>query len=153
MNPIARFLATGAYVGYAPAASGTFGTLVAIPLAIALDRLAGGNAALLAASILVCAAAAVWSADVFARASGVKDPSAVVSDEIAGYLFAVAFMPATAPRLFAAFVAFRFFDIVKPPPIRQLERLPGGFGIVADDLLAGVAANVVVRLVAGPLGI
>jgi phosphatidylglycerophosphatase A len=150
---IARFLATGFYSGYAPVAPGTFGTLAAVPLAYVLYVATGASGPLYVLALGICVGAATWACDRFAAELGVKDPSVVVADEIAGYLLAVAFMPATVPRLFAAFVAFRFFDIVKPPPVRQAERLPGGLGIVADDLLAGVLANLVVRLAAHFLGI
>lgn len=150
---IARLLATGFYTGYAPVASGTFGTIAAVPLAYGLFLATGSTGPVYVLAVGVCIGAAIWSSDRFAAELEVKDPSVVVADEIAGYLLAVAFMPATAPRLFAAFVAFRFFDILKPPPVRQAERLPGGLGIVADDLLAGILANLVVRLAAPYLGI
>lgn len=150
---IARFLATGFYSGYAPIAPGTFGTLAAVPLAYALFLLTGAAGPVYVLALAVCIGAAIWASDRFAAELEVKDPSVVVADEIAGYLLAIAFMPATGPRLFAAFVAFRFFDILKPPPVRQAERLPGGLGIVADDLLAGVLANLVVRLAAHFLAI
>ncbi len=138
-----RFIATGAYTGYAPVAPGTFGTLPGVVLAVALAGLSSaGYLVALAAAIVV----AVWASERFAAAEGVKDPSIVVADEIVGYLVATAFLPLTPTSLLAAFLAFRFFDITKPPPARQAEGLPGGIGIVADDLIAGLYANLALRL-------
>jgi phosphatidylglycerophosphatase A len=93
------------------------------------------------ALIVIC----IWAADRHAADIGLKDPSVVVCDEIAGMAVAAAFLPLTAATLLAAFLLFRFFDVLKPPPIRQAEQLPGGLGIVADDLLAGLVANLVLR--------
>lgn len=143
MAALTRFIATGAYVGYAPVAPGTFGTLPGVALALALVGLpAWAYVAVLTAAIAV----AVWACDRFAAAQGVKDPSIVVADEIVGYLVATAFLPLTPATVLASFLAFRFFDITKPAPARQAERLAGGVGIVADDLVAGVYANLVLRL-------
>jgi phosphatidylglycerophosphatase A len=75
-----------------------------------------------------------------ARASGVKDPQFVVIDEVAGQLIALIAVPVTWKSLLAGFILFRSFDIVKPPPVRQLERLPEGIGIVLDDVAAGLYA-------------
>ena len=81
-----------------------------------------------------------------ARAYGKKDPSFVVIDEVAGQLIALIFAPVTWKSLLAAFILFRGFDILKPPPIRQLERLPEGTGIMLDDVGAGLLALVVMQL-------
>jgi|SRR6266496_1944408 len=80
------------------------------------------------------------------RASGNKDPQFVVIDEVAGQLIALITAPATWKSLLAGFILFRGFDIVKPPPVRQLERLPQGFGIVLDDVGAGLYALAVMQL-------
>lgn len=81
-----------------------------------------------------------------ARAYGKKDPSFVVIDEVAGQLIALIFAAVTWKSLLAAFILFRAFDILKPPPIRQLERLPEGTGIMLDDVGAGLLALVVMQL-------
>lgn len=81
-----------------------------------------------------------------ARASGKKDPGFVVIDEVAGQWIALMFVPATWKTLLAAFILFRGFDIVKPPPVRQLERFPEGTGIVVDDVAAGLYALLVMQL-------
>src|SRR6266566_2143915 len=81
-----------------------------------------------------------------ARAYGVKDPQFVVIDEVAGQWIALLFAPRTWKTLLAGFILFRVFDIVKPPPVRQLERLPEGTGIVVDDVAAGVYALALMQL-------
>src|SRR4051794_21042584 len=81
-----------------------------------------------------------------ARASAVKDPQFVVIDEVAGQLIALIAAPPAWKTFLAGFVLFRAFDIVKPPPVRQLERLPEGTGIVMDDVAAGIYALVVMQL-------
>lgn len=144
MKLLARLIATGLYTGHAPVASGTFGTLPGVVLAAALAALHLAPLAYLAvlvAVVVVC----IWAADVHAREVGLKDPSVVVCDEIAGFVVTMAFIPMTPATLVAAFFLFRLFDIVKPPPVRQAEALPGGLGIVADDVLAGVFANLMLR--------
>ena len=81
-----------------------------------------------------------------ARASGKKDPSFVVIDEVAGQLIALIAVPLAWKTFLAGFILFRVFDILKPPPVRQLERLPKGTGIVLDDVAAGIYALVVMQL-------
>ena len=81
-----------------------------------------------------------------ARASGVKDPQFVVIDEVAGQWITLLFAPVTWKTVLAGFILFRGFDIVKPPPVRQLERLPEGTGIVVDDVAAGIYALAVLQL-------
>jgi phosphatidylglycerophosphatase A len=144
---LARLLASAGGLGLAPVASGTFGTLAGIPIAIALDRSLGDQALLYLAAVVLLSLLAIWAADVSARDAEIKDPSFVVIDEVAGYVVTVALLPATVPVLVAGFFIFRAFDIVKPPPVGALERLPGGLGIVADDLAAGLLSHVLLRLV------
>lgn len=96
--------------------------------------------------LLVASAIGVYSAGRAAPEWG-DDPGQVVIDEGVGFLFAVAFLPPNAGTIIAGFFVFRAFDIVKPPPARQLEALPRGWGIVADDVVAGLYSNVVIRLV------
>jgi phosphatidylglycerophosphatase A len=141
-----RFLATAGFTGYLPAAPGTFGTLVAIPLYLVLSRL---NLPVRALIVAAFAAAAVPVAGSAERRAGVKDPGSIVIDEVAGFLVA---MLGVAPKLStvaAGFLLFRAFDILKPPPVNQAQRLPGGLGIVADDVLAGLYTNLALRLALG----
>lgn len=141
---IANLISTWFGCGRSPVAPGTAGSAAAIVIAILLHRYAGfgpwhflGMAALLFFP-------AVWSADVTARVYKIKDPGFVVVDEVLGQWISLA----GAARLnwttfLAAFALFRLFDIWKPAPVRQLERLPGGLGINADDAMAGVYAALV----------
>jgi len=81
-----------------------------------------------------------------ARATGIKDPQFVVIDEVAGQLIALIAVPLAWQTFLAGFILFRAFDIVKPPPVRQLEKLPEGTGIVLDDVAAGIYALIVMQL-------
>ena len=89
----------------------------------------------------------MWAAGVVARASGIEDPGFVVVDEVLGQWIALAGLARWgAIGVSAAFLLFRLFDIWKPPPVRQLEALPGGLGIILDDVMAGVYAALVLFL-------
>lgn len=90
-----------------------------------------------AAALLVTLLLALWSAGPTAKKMGKEDPSCIVIDEVAGMLVSVLGVVFSVKSYLAGFLLFRFFDIVKPPPIRQSQRLPGSWGILADDLLAG----------------
>jgi len=138
------FLATGGYIGRVPMAPGTFGSLAGLPLAFILSTVSWSwSLAIMLAFILV----AVWSAGDAARQIGAKDPGCIVIDEIAGMAVALLGMPFTPVNCLAGFILFRFFDILKPPPVRQLDRnLGGGWGIVLDDIAAGILANTVLRI-------
>jgi len=131
----AHFIALGFGAGLAPVAPGTFGTLVAIPIAIALRAYASD--AVFAAVIVVLALAGVWAAGVTGRALGVSDHGAIVIDEVVAFLLVLWFVDGGPVRIAIAFLLFRVFDIVKPPPIRQLDvALKSGVGVMLDDLLA-----------------
>jgi len=131
----AHFIALGFGAGLAPVAPGTFGTLVAIPLAAVLRLYASD--AVFAAAIVVLGLAGTWAAELTGRALGVPDHGAIVIDEVVAFLLVLWLVDAGPLRIAVAFVLFRFFDIVKPPPIRQLDRaLKNGVGVMLDDLLA-----------------
>jgi phosphatidylglycerophosphatase A len=148
---LAVLVATGGGVGFLPLVPGTFGTLLGLPLAYGVVQLPGialqigAVAAVIAASIPICTEAA-------RQLGRAKDPSAIVLDEIAALPIVFAFISPErlswqSPWLWlAGFVLFRLFDITKPPPARQLERLPDGLGIVADDLAAAVYACAALHL-------
>jgi phosphatidylglycerophosphatase A len=135
----ALLIATWFGCGYAPVGPGTAGSLAALAIAIALNRLDGsgnGTFLLLTGALLV---PAVWAASVVSQRVGQKDPHIVVVDEVLGQWLTLAGASTLNWKSWlAAFVLFRLFDIWKPPPARQLEALPGGIGIVADDLMAGL---------------
>ncbi len=99
------------------------------------------------AGLIALFLAAVWSAEAVAKAENRHDPSHVVIDEVMGMAVSIAFLPWTFATIAAGFVLFRIFDITKPFPARRSEKLPGGWGIVMDDVVAGIYANIVLRLV------
>lgn len=135
----ALILATWFGSGLAPVASGTFGTLAALPLAYAVSVAGSGCGVLVALTLF---GLAFWSSERTRRLLRSDDPSPVVIDEVAGTLVTLFLVPPSWMGWTAGFFLFRFFDIFKPYPIRRLERLKGGLGIVADDLLAGVYARI-----------
>jgi len=95
--------------------------------------------------VLILLVPATWSAHVYAKSHGAADPGQVVIDEVLGVWLALAGVTTLNWKSWIlAFALFRFFDILKPPPIRQLETLPGGVGIIADDLAAGACAALVI---------
>lgn len=105
-----------------------------------------------AAVVVAVSAAACWICGRADKALGTHDSPRIVLDEVVGYWVAAAGLPREARAALAAFAAFRLFDSVKLPPYRWLERLPGGLGVVADDLGAGLVANLLVRLILGRWG-
>jgi phosphatidylglycerophosphatase A len=88
----------------------------------------------------------IWSSDIVSKIWG-KDPAKVVVDEAAGMCISLLFLPVNLKYVITAFILFRFFDIVKPLFIKKMENLPGGWGIMLDDVLAGVYANVLLQLI------
>jgi phosphatidylglycerophosphatase A len=156
-------------VGYLPLAPGTWGSLVGIGVyalvrGIALNLFFGaaarrnldllhiyyGVVVIELAAVALIIWVGIWAASVTEKLSGRKDPSKVVIDEVAGQFIAlipIPFVPGTAWwAAILAFILFRFFDIVKPYPARRLESLESGLGIMADDIVAGVYAAIVVAL-------
>ena len=131
----AHFIAFGGGVGLVPFAPGTFGTLLALPLFwLAGPRL---SPALYFATLAVLFVVGVWACEVTGRALGRPDHGGMVWDEIVAFLLVLFFTPVHGYWQASAFVLFRFFDIVKPPPIRYYERtLKGGWGVMADDIVA-----------------
>ncbi|MGH7853293.1 MAG: phosphatidylglycerophosphatase A family protein [Candidatus Binatia bacterium] len=142
---IILFLASGFGAGYLPYCPGTFGTLIGVPVSLIVSRIALNEPWLGAISLAALAAIAIWSAGRAARILGKKDPPTITIDEIAGFALA-SFLTVTLTGLAIAFVLFRFFDIAKIFPARRLEALPGGAGIVLDDMLAGVYTFLILRL-------
>lgn len=142
---VALVLASAGYAGYFPVAPGTVGSLVGLVAWAALRAAGGGVVAevAIAAGLLVVGA---WAATVAERALGVTDPGPVVIDEVLGMCVTLIAAPATVAAALVGFLLFRIFDIVKPPPARQLERAHGGWGIMLDDLAAGLYAWAVLAL-------
>ena len=137
-------IATALGAGFLPVAPGTWGTLVAIPLAWALGR--AGEPAFVAATLLITLIGS-WAAGAYCEASGRHDNQQIVIDEVAGYLVTLLAVPRAPAELVAGFALFRIFDVWKPPPVRAIDRrVHGGFGVVADDLAAGVYAGALLAL-------
>lgn len=143
MARLGLLLATCGYVGFVPVAPGTFGTAIGVALFYLLRSVGGASVEL--ASIVVLFAIGVWSASVTERALNRTDPGPVIIDEVVGLLLTLALLPVNAIGAFVGFLVFRVLDIVKPWPAARLERLHGGLGIMADDAMAGVYGNLVMR--------
>jgi len=156
---IARLIATGGGIGYVPFAPGTWGSLEGALIywlllrdnglsSVTLYYARGGTTAGPLFFLVLSVTAAIsgfglWAADVVARDTKIKDPQFVVIDEISGQMitFLAAFSAANWKYLLVGFILFRAFDIWKPFPARRAESLPGGWGIMADDWIAGVYAG------------
>ncbi|MBD3349222.1 MAG: phosphatidylglycerophosphatase A [Candidatus Eisenbacteria bacterium] len=150
VNRLVALVATGGYSGYAPVAPGSVGALVCAALAwLLLPEVTFGSGApatlVMALSILAFLALSIWAAGEAERAYG-KDASRIVIDEFAGFIVSVAFLPKTVFVYVAAYLLFRLLDVVKPFPARRLEELSGGPGVVLDDVVAGLYANVLIRI-------
>jgi phosphatidylglycerophosphatase A len=143
MNRLALFVGTCAYIGYVPVAPGTFGSAAGLLLLWAIRTV--GDTRVEVVGILLVLALGVWASAGTERHTGRVDPGIVVIDEVAGMLITMAFIPATVINAIAAFLIFRVLDIVKPWPARQLERLPHGFGVMADDAMAAVYGNLIMH--------
>ncbi|MGH9353946.1 MAG: phosphatidylglycerophosphatase A family protein [Terriglobia bacterium] len=134
-------LATVGPVGHFPIAPGTAGSVVGVILTILIRRLLLARwefSGVMAAAIIVIFAAGVWAAAKAEQFYGETDPGSVVVDEVAGQMVVFLFHAAAGwLALLAGFILFRFFDVLKPFPARRSEHLPGGWGIMTDDLIAG----------------
>ncbi len=142
---IIEALATGFYLGRAPKAPGTFGTLLGIPLAFLLYQI-GAYGYMYSTAIFIIFAVVI--ADIYERAQATHDNSEIVIDEIAGFLVTMMWLPMTWQSFLAAFILFRILDAGKPFPISYVDKkIKGGLGVVADDILAGVIANIILQVV------
>ena len=138
------FAATGALIGYSPVAPGTFGSLAALPLCLWIASL---NVRLAGAVVIALVLVSTWIAHAAERMLANKDPKQVVIDEICGMTVAMLALPFTPVSVFWGFALFRGFDILKPFPINWVDkRVSGGVGIMLDDVIAGIFANVLLRM-------
>jgi phosphatidylglycerophosphatase A len=148
-DPI-HILACGFGLGLAKKAPGTWGTLAAFPFYFLLIPFSD---LVYVSATLVMAVLGIWICDKTSRDLGVHDHGGIVWDEVVGMLITLFWVPVEWPWILAAFVAFRFFDILKPWPIRWLDkRVHGGFGIMVDDVIAGLFAWLVIQLAIIQLG-
>jgi phosphatidylglycerophosphatase A len=144
MNRLAGILATFFGSGYFPVAPGTFASFWA---ALAFRfLLAGLSWPVQIGLILIIFFVGVWAAESLAARLGRDDPRPVVIDEVCGQWISLLFLPTGWGFLAAGFLLFRVFDVIKPFPIRRLESLPGGWGIMADDVLAGIYAGALIHI-------
>lgn len=137
-----KHLSTLGPVGYLPHAPGTWGTAAALLFLMLLKPSMPLHAAIAVLTVLI----GVASSHKAEKAFNKKDSGHIVIDEFAGYLVSTAFLPASWGYLFSAFILFRVFDILKPPPAKRLERLPGGWGVMVDDVAAGIYTNLILQL-------
>lgn len=144
----ASAIATFFGIGRLKPGPGTWASAVAALIWFAISRQIATNFQnlVLGALIVIVIAVGIPAATAIARTSGLKDPQIVVIDEVAGQWIALLLTPVTWKTLLVGFILFRGFDILKPPPVRQLERLPEGTGIVVDDIAAGLYSLLVMQL-------
>ena len=144
LKRIVIFLATGCYVGYSPVVPGTTGTLAAIPIYFLLSHLSPlYYLAILLGSIYV----AIWASDRAEVILQSRDCRHIVIDEMVGFLVTMFIVPPTWRNILLGFFIFRALDIIKPFPIRALEeRVRGGYGVVLDDIIAGIYGNLIIHV-------
>lgn len=145
-----EIVSTGLFSGYLPKAPGTWGSIFAVLICFIIARLLPNEGLIYLGPIpvswwalsvaLVTTAVGIYASGIYAAEWREDDPGEVVVDEYAGIFFACALVPASPIAYIAAFIFFRFFDITKPGFIHKLQDLPGGYGIVVDDVAAGIAA-------------
>ena len=137
-------LATFFGVGKLPKGPGTWGTLATLPVVYVLSQ---AGPLIYMAAVLIFMPIAVVAAEMYTNEKKVKDAPEIVVDEVLGFLITMTWVPQTWQAYFAGFVLFRFLDILKPPPIRYFDRrVPGGLGVVMDDVVAGIMANIFLQV-------
>jgi phosphatidylglycerophosphatase A len=142
---LAVFLATAGYAGYAPIAPGTVGSAVGLLVYVLVWWT---QSPLVEVGLIVgLFAAGAWAGTIAERYFGGIDPGPVVIDEVVGMLITLAFIPVTVTGAIVGFLLFRVFDVIKPFPAGRLEALHGGFGVMADDAMAAIYANLSLRLI------
>jgi len=143
MRQAIKLIASVFYIGYLPVAPGSLGSFAAL----ILYGFVKDSPAMMGASIIICMVFGFLVSGRAERLFDGKDASEIIIDEFTGMLVALYLLPATMGYVVAAFLIFRFFDIVKPRPISNLERLGGSLGVMSDDLLAGVYTNLILQVV------
>lgn len=140
---VALLIASAGFVGFAPVASGTFGSLAGLALFWLLRST--GLLWLDVLAAVLAFALGTWAAHATERALARPDPGIVVIDEVAGMLITLALLPASITISVVGFLLFRLLDVIKPFPADRFERAPGGVGIMLDDVMAGIYANLALR--------
>ncbi len=143
MDRLSKIIASVFYIGYLPIAPGSIGSFAAL----FFYNFVKDDPVVMAGSIIVCFLLGLLTAGRVEVLLDDKDASEIIIDEFTGMLIALYLLPSTMFYVVSAFLLFRFFDIVKPKPINRLEKLPGGFGIMMDDVAAGVYANLILQII------
>jgi phosphatidylglycerophosphatase A len=144
VNDLIEAFVSCLYIGFIRVAPGTFGSLAGIAVFLIIPH----NPYTFSGILLTLFALAVFASGRYARETASKDPQSVVVDEVCGMLTTLFLLPVSIMNLAGGFFLFRLFDVLKPFPVRQLERLKGGWGIVVDDIAAGIYAHLILRLLA-----
>jgi len=145
INRFILILATGFGVGYSPIAPGTMGTILTIPIYLFLSAI---PSLLYELTLITSFFFASWVSGYAQKYFGRLDDQRIVIDEMMGFLITMLWLPKTNFSIITGFFLFRFFDILKPFPIRRMEkRWRGGYGVVLDDVLAGIYANIILHLI------
>ncbi|WP_333652565.1 phosphatidylglycerophosphatase A family protein [Dissulfurispira sp.] len=140
---LSKIIATVFFIGYIPFAPGTFGSLAGLSFIWVFKPDFLWQIVILITGFII----GISCSNVIEKESGTKDSKHIVIDEFVGYMASIIFLPLTIGYIIAAFFLFRFFDILKPPPIRNLERMfSGGIGVMIDDLAAGIITNLILQL-------
>jgi phosphatidylglycerophosphatase A len=142
-NPILKLIGTSLYTGYIPIGPGTIGSILAIPLIILLPK----NTSIYFLVTIAVSIIGVIAAYHLGKVWQKKDDQRITIDEFAGMMLTLLFIKTTWWILIIGFILFRFCDIVKPLFIRSVERAPGGFGVMLDDIVSGIFANLCLRLI------
>jgi phosphatidylglycerophosphatase A len=138
------FVATFGYLGYVPIAPGTFGSAAGLVVFAAVRW--SGSPGLELAVIAILLAIGVWSGNAAEKYFGGVDPAPVILDEVVGMLITLALIPVNLPGAIAGFLLFRLLDVIKPWPANRFEALHGGLGVMADDAMAAIYGNLIMRL-------
>ena len=143
MRRLGLFIATCGYLGYVPIAPGTFGS--AAGLAVFYAVRSTGFVSVELAAIVVLFAIGIWSSTVAEHHFGGLDPGPIVIDEVVGMLITLALLPVNLTGAITGFLVFRVLDVLKPWPSAGFEKLPGGLGVMADDGMAALYGNLLMR--------
>ncbi len=145
MNKLIEILATFFYIGKIPKAPGTWATLATIPLWFLMSKL---NPIFYMAIVFLIVIAGIFISQIYENQLKIHDSKTIVIDEVAGFLITMVWLPVTWQSVVFGFVLFRFFDIVKPPPIRQLDqKISGGLGVMLDDVAAGIISSLILQII------
>ena len=152
MHRFGLLLATCGYLGYVPVAPGTFGSAAGLAVFFAVRQT--GSVGIELAAIVLLFAVGIWSGTVAEHHFGGIDPAPIVLDEVVGMMITLALLPVNLTGAIVGFVVFRILDVVKPWPSARFETLPGGLGVMADDGMAAIYGNLIMRglLAVAPAG-